>query len=80
MSECRYIGMPVLRELFPNRPKETLWRYNTTRGGRFQLPPSDLDYGQRDPAWTVETIIEWADRTGLRKEMNEAALERILSE
>ena len=79
MSECRYIGMPVLRELFPNRPKETIWRWNTARGGRLQLPPSDVDFGQRDPGWTVDTIMEWAERTGLIEEMDAAALVRIVS-
>lgn len=77
MNECVFIGMPMLRELFPGRASSTLWRWNGDRGGKFRLPESDLDFGQRDPAWTVDTIIEWADRTGLRKEMDEAALARI---
>lgn len=80
MSECRFLGMPALRELFPNRPEQTIWRWNTHRGGRYQLPPTDVDYGQRDPGWTVDTIIEWADRTGLRKEMDSDALARFLSD
>lgn len=78
-DECRYLGMPALRELFPNRPKETLWRWHGERGGRYRLPPSELDYGQRDPAWTPGTIMEWAERTGLIKEMDSAAVDRILS-
>lgn len=78
-DECKFVGMPALRELFPNRPKETIWRWNTDRGGRFQLPPSDVDFGQRDPGWTLETILEWAHDTGLRDEMDDEAVERILS-
>lgn len=80
MSGCPpFIGMTGLRELFPNRPQETIWRWNTKRGGRYTLPPSDLDFGQRDPAWTVHTISEWAERTGLIREMDPDAVDRILS-
>lgn len=81
MSECGpYIGMPTLRELFPTKTKETIWRWNTHRGGRNRLPVSDVDFGQRDPGWTVDTIIEWAERTGLAAEMDADALGRILSD
>lgn len=73
-----YIGMPTLRELFPTKTKETIWRWNGERGGKHRLPPSDIDYGQRDPAWTVETIMEWAERTGLVKEMDQVALLRFV--
>lgn len=75
---CEFIGMPLLRELFPTKAKETIWRWNTDRGGKNRLPASDVDFGQRDPGWTVETILEWADRTGLKAEMDEQVLARFV--
>lgn len=79
MTACPpFIGMPALRELFPNVPKERLWRYNTDRGGRYRLPASDVEFGQRDPGWTVHTIMQWAERTGLKAEMDAEVLARIV--
>lgn len=77
MTRCQLVTMKILRELFPQYAKETVWRWNTKRGGPYRLPPTDHDIDSRTPVWNVGTILEWGERTGKAKEWDDEVMARL---
>lgn len=73
-----FVTMHLLKQLFPTKHEATVWRWNTVAGKGNRLPASDLDGGPANPIWSLDTILDWAERTGLRADMDEGVLSRIM--
>lgn len=72
------LNVALLVELFDQRHKYTVYRWNiSTNGSGKRLPPADLVVG--DVAlWKVSTILSWAEAK--KERVNPRVLERILAE
>jgi hypothetical protein len=78
MNTCPpLVTMKVLKELFPGKAEATVWRWNSVGGRGMRLPTPDAVNEPGNPVWSLGTILEWAERTGVRNEMSESVLARI---
>lgn len=78
MNACPpIVTMKVLKELFPHRPKETIWRWNTAGGGGMRLPTPDAINEPQNPAWWLDTILEWGERTGKNTDWDKSVIARL---
>lgn len=78
MSECPpfvEVDMKLVTELFSSYNTATVWRWNTAKAGKNPLPAYDREFGGTK-VWRLDTIVEWANRTGRR--MDDAVLSKIL--
>jgi len=58
------LGLKEMVDLFPVA-EFTVYRWNTIRGGRKQLPPPVVTVSGT-PIWTEEQILEFAERKSLK--------------
>lgn len=58
------LGLKEMVDLFPVA-EFTVYRWNTVRGGKKQLPPPVVTVSGT-PLWAEEQILEFAERKGLK--------------
>lgn len=82
MTVCGpFINMKLLVELLPGLNPMSVYRYNTEKAQWRRLPPPDAVLAGDVNLWTVDTIMEWSDRVGMRlnRDTVEAAAEAQFS-
>lgn len=82
MSECPpevLLDMQSLTELLPSYNQASVWRLNTARGGRGRLPAYDRVFGATR-LWELQTILDWAERTGRADKIDQQVLARIVGD
>jgi hypothetical protein len=71
------LDMQSLTELLPSYNQASVWRLNTARGGKGRLPAYDRVFGATR-LWELETILDWAERTGRADKIDQQVLARIV--
>ena len=70
------LDMQSLTELLPSYNQASVWRLNTSRGGKGRLPAYDRVFGATR-LWELGTILDWAVRTGRADKIDLHVLARL---